>query len=469
MTTATKKQIISELARRNVIDFSIVQNRDYRPCWYHYLIGDKLKEVATGITKRLIIMVPPRHGKSELCSRNFPPWYLGYKDIAQRSIIAASYNAKLARNFGRAARNKVSSQVYYEIFNETLDRSGGTAAADWSLSNGNIYSAAGVNGGITGLGASVFLIDDPIKDRKQADSATYRENLKDWYREVALTRLTPNGAMVIIMTRWHHDDLVGWLLNEWPEEEWDILKFPAIQTEHDLTEREYDYRQPGEALWPDEFNIEKLNKLNEALGSMSFNCLYQQDPKILGGQVLNINDLLFDFELDSPDGLMERFNFERFVTSWDTAFESTKTADYSVGTVWGDTGKAYYLVDLIRGRWRFPQLKKKMAIVQEKWNADVVLIEKKASGSDLLYELRDTTDMPLIPINPKGDKVQRAAAISGRVEAGRVHVPKSAPWLREFLSEIEHFPKAKHDDQVDSFTQAIRWLTRYSGSVVEAA
>ncbi len=412
--------------------------------------------------------MPPRHGKSELCSRMFPPWYLGAYNGFQRSIIAASYNAGLARSFGRVGRNFAATPMFKDIFDEQLDKKSGAAASEWALTNGNIYSSAGVNGGITGLGASVFLIDDPIKDRKQADSPTYRENLKDWYKEVALTRLTPDGAMVIIMTRWHYDDLVGWLLNEWPEEEWDVLKFPAIQTEHDLKERKYDHRKPNEALWPERFSHEYLQTLMEVMGPLSFNCLYQQDPKILGGQVLNINDLLYSFELGSPQEMMDKYNFERYVTSWDTAFENNRTADYSVGTVWGDTGKAYYLVDIIRGRWRFPQLKKKMATVQEKWNADAVLVEKKASGPDLIYELRDTTDLPLIAINPKGDKVSRAAAISGRVEAGRVHVPKNAPWMRLFLTEMEHFPNVDHDDQVDSFTQGVRWLTKYSGSVAEA-
>lgn len=413
--------------------------------------------------------MPPRHGKSDMCSRIFPPWYLGYQNGFQRSIIAASYNARLARSFGRVGRNFANTRLYNEIFDETLDKKFGSAAGEWTLTNGNNYSSAGVNGGITGLGASVFLIDDPIKDRKQADSPTYRENLKDWYKEVALTRLTPNGAMVIIMTRWHYDDLVGWLLNEWPEENWDVIKYPAIQTEHDLKDRPYDEREVGAALWPEQFSLEHLNDLLEQMGPMSFNCLYQQDPKIIGGQVINIKDFITDFNLlSSPEQMMDSYGFERYVTSWDTAFERTKTADYSVGMTFGDTGKDYYLVDVVRERLRFPELRERMKLVQEKWNADAVLLEKKASGHDLLYELRDTTDLPIIPIKPKGDKVARAAAISGRVEAGRVHIPRSAPWMRLFLTEVEHFPEVDHDDQVDSLTQGIRWLTKSSGSAAEA-
>jgi predicted phage terminase large subunit-like protein len=163
----------------------------------------------------------------------------------------------------------------------------------------------------------------------------------------------------------------------------------------------------------------------------------------------------------------ERIYFQRIVSSWDTAFESKSTADYSVGTIWGDTGKEYYLLDVVRGRWRFPQLKEKMKSTYRRWKEDSTLIEAKASGKDLLYELKEYTDLPVQSINPVNDKVARAAAISGRVQAGRVHIPKSAPWLRVFLTELEHFPKVAHDDQVDSFTQAIRWMTRFSGSVVD--
>lgn len=457
-----KHDIVAELARRNPINYAVANSKDYIPTWFHKLIGDHLVKVASKEIKRLIIMMPPRHGKSELCSKTYPPWYLGYRNGDLRSIIAASYNKNLARSFGRTGRNKVAGELYQEVFGETLDRQAGTAAADWTLTNGNSYSAAGVAGGITGMGASVFLIDDPIKDRKQADSSTYREALKDWYKEVALTRLTPDGAMVIIMTRWHYDDLVGWLLTEpeWKSENFTVLKFPALQTEHDLDERLYDKRKPGEALWPGQFSLDRLHELEEGLGPISFNCLYQQNPTVEGGAVLNINDLVADFDLDNlPE-------FNRIISSWDTAFENRKTSDYSVGTIWGDNGKNYYLLDIVRGRWRFPELKKKMISTNKRWNEDAVLIEAKASGKDLLYELIAETSLPVQSVNPVVDKVNRAAAISGRVEAGRVHIPKVAPWLRVFLTELEHFPKVDHDDQVDSFTQAIRWMSRYSGAAM---
>lgn len=212
-------------------------------------------------------------------------------------------------------------------------------------------------------------------------------------------------------------------------------------------------------MWPGKFTKEIIEEIQETLGPMAFNCLYQQDPRVLGGKVLNINHFVVDFTLARLP------KFIRTVTSWDTAFEETNTADYSVGSVYGDTGKDIYLLDVVRGRWRFPKAKKKMIAVQDKWNSDAILIEAKASGKDLLYELQDTTDLPLIPIHPVVDKVNRAAAISGRMEAGRVHLPDMAPWMRLFLTELEHFPEVDHDDQVDSFTQAIRWMTKYSGSV----
>ncbi len=474
MTTAiTRAAAAGELIRRSPIKLACATNRIYDPAWFHQQINTALCKVATGDIKRLIITKPPRHGKSELCSRVFPPWYLGNDTGDPRSIIAASYSDALAKKFGRAGRNISRSALYGEIFDTGLDRMLGTSVTDWTLTNGNSYSASGVGGGITGLGASVFLVDDPIKNRQQADSPTYRENLKDWFKEVAITRLTPGGSIVVIMTRWHHDDLVGWLLSE-QEDKWNVLKYPALQTEHDLDLRPYDKRKPGKALWPWRFTKKRLEEIEEELGPLAFNCLYQQDPTIEGGTVLNINDLIQDFDLnnlhfDNPDEMWimtdtGRVNINRIVGSWDTAFESKKTADFSVGTIWADAGNAYYLIDVVRGRWRFPQLKDKMKSTYKRWHDDSVLIEAKASGKDLLYELREFTDIPIQPVNPVIDKVARAAAVSGRFEAGRVHIPKNAPWLRVYLTELEHFPKATHDDQVDSTTQAIRWMSRYSGS-----
>ena len=458
-----EKRVISNLARRDPVSYACIQNSSYEPSVFHWLIGKKLCDVVKGKIKRLIILIPPRHGKSELCSKIFPPWYLGYRNGEQRSIIAASYAARLAHTFGRAGRNIVRNPLYREVFGVGIDRALGTSTNEWALTNENTYSAAGVGGGITGFGASIFLIDDPIKDRKQANSAVYREALKDWYKEVALTRLTPDGAMIIIMTRWHYDDLVGWLLTEpeWASENFTVIKLPAIQTEHDLSERLYDTRKVGEALWPERFSRKQLDKIAEGLGPVAFNCLYQQDPTIEGGQVLNINDLRMYKPEEKPE------SFQRIVSSWDTAFENKSTSDYSVGTIWGDTGKNYYLLHVIRVRNRFPQLKKLMIKTHKQWNEDTILIEAKASGKDLIYELREETSLPIQSVNPVVDKVSRAAAISGRVEAGRVFIPDRAPWLRTFLTELEHFPAVDHDDQVDSFTQAIRWMSRYSGSVME--
>jgi len=367
-----KFDALAALGRRHITRFAAMYSYNYKPEWFHWVVGDHLQAVIDGACKRLIVCMPPRHGKSELCSRHFPPYYLGLRNGEERSIIASSYNTHLARTFGRSARNITRSMMYQQIFRTTLAKDSGTAASDWALDNGNAYVAAGVNGGVTGLGASVFLVDDPIKDRKQANSAVYRESLKDWFKEVALTRLTPNGSIVIIMTRWHHDDLVGWLLANGEADEWIILKFPAIRTEESNGDGQYEYdiREPGEALWP---------------------------------------------------------------------------------------------------RWRFPQLRKKMVETHKRWNEDAVLIESKASGKDLLYALQDETNLPVQPVNPVVDKISRASAVSGRFEAGRVHVPISAPWLNAYLTEMEHFPAGGFDDQVDSTTQAIRWLSRYAGAAADSA
>jgi predicted phage terminase large subunit-like protein len=455
----TPEMVYAERIRRHPVRLAAALSDRYKPAWFHWLIGDELRNVATGGVNRLIINVPPRHGKSWLCSRVFPPWFLGVRDFNgdPRSIISSSYNASLARSFGRAARNITTHPVYRYVFGTSVDKAYGAAAHDWALTNGNTFACAGVGGGITGLGARVFNVDDPIKDRRQADSAMWRENLKDWFREVALTRLSPDGAIVIVMTRWHYDDLVGWLLRE-SEDKWCLIKLPALQTDD---ARPYDKREPGQALWPERYSAAYLHDIERDMGVEAFNCIYQQDPQPAGAAVLDVASFVFDFMLD------ELPVFVRIVESWDTAFEEKRGADFSVGQVWGDTGKDYYLVDQVRGQMRFPKLRKAMIELHNKWNGDAVLVEAKASGKDVVYELRDSTNLPLIPIEPQDDKVQRAAAVAGRIEAGRVHLPKHAPWLRDLLTELKHFPKAAHDDQVDALTQAIRWMSRFGSKIAD--
>jgi len=454
-----RERAAEELGRRHVVPYTCLTYPPYRPNWHHWVVGDVLNEVIMGGHKRVIFNEPPRHGKSEEITVRFPPHAMGR--VHGLNVIVGSYAAGLATGFGRKARNQIKSPVFKRIFpGVTLAKDIGTAGAQWALNTGSEFNAAGVGGGITGKGADILIIDDPIKDRKQANSVVYREALKDWYRDVALTRLSPDGAVIIPMTRWHHDDLVGWLLREWPEENWVVVRLPALM-DNDPTK--FDKRKPGEALWEQKFTAKMLRDVREEIGPNSFNCLFQQKPTKGAAAILKIEWLQQDFSLD----MLPRF--ARIVASWDTAFEKGERNAYNVGTVWGDTGGDYYLLEVVRFRGVFPEVKKRMVALHDKHHTDAVLVEKAASGRDLLHELRKESSLPLIGVPVHRDKVQRADAVSGRFEARRVHVPRNAPWLADYFTELDEFPETAYLDQVDSTTQAIAWMSRYGAQEAFAA
>jgi len=458
---ASRNQAIAELARRHPTSYRCATFQYYKPAWFHWLIGDILKQVADGKHKKVIITLPPQNGKSELCSIGFPSWYLSQGE--RRKIIASSYAASLARGFGKKARNLIYEPEQELIFpGVKFSRTVGQAANDWGLSNGAEYFSCGVEGGATGRGANVFLIDDPYKNRKMADSAVYRETVKDFYSEVVKTRLTPDGAIIIIMTRWHFDDLVGWRLREFPEEDWLVLRLPALM---DTEPSQFDKRKPDEALWPGYFTKEWLEEQRAEIGPRSFNCLYQGTPKIDDGIYFDLNwfpDYNYEPIPDNPDMPA----FKRIVVSWDTAFEAKQQNDYSVGCVIGETETSRDLLEVKRGRWTFPRLKKEVIALNDRWQPSINIIEKKASGHDIINTLKKETNISVLAINPKNSKESRAAAVSGQCEAGRVRLPKRAAWLSKFMMEIEEFPNGPYDDQVDTFTQVLRYCARSDGGVI---
>jgi predicted phage terminase large subunit-like protein len=417
----------------------------------HRIVAAQLMRVLRGEVRRLIINIPPRHGKSELCSIRYPVFHLSKNP--HTNTILACYAANLSTIFGRKARNVVSSLAYQRLFPGVhLARDVGTSGTHWALTNGSEFVASGLRGGITGKGADVIVVDDPYKDREQANSPRIREAVKDWYKDVVLTRLTYAGAVVIPMTRWHYDDLCGWLVREFPEQHYTVVSLPALM---DQEPSELDPRHEGEALWPERFGVEMLRQRREEMGPISFNCLYQQRPTLGEQAILRVEWLVRDFQLP-----VERDLFERVVISWDTSFGAE---DYSVGLVLGERQGNIYLLDLVRGRWNFPNIMKRASALHEKWNSDAVIVEQASSGHDVIAEFRQSSDMPIMGIKPHNSKEERAKAVSGRLEAGRVHVPSNAPWLADLFTELEQFPSGEHDDQVDALTQGVRYITKYAG------
>ena len=300
-----------ELARRHLEWFVKYHFEGYKVNWHHKLVFEKLEAVERGGLRKLMIFVPPRHGKSEIASVNFPAWFFGRNP--KKSIIASSYNSDLAISFGRKARNIVDSAEYKNLFNVSLAEDS-KAAGQWNTNKGGEYTAVGIGGGTTGRGADVFLIDDPVKDKQEAESLVIQERNIGWYRAVARTRLTPQGAVVVIQTRWHDKDLAGQLLAA--EDDWEVINLPAI------AERDEEYRKNGEALWPDQYSLVELEKIKAELGSELWSALYQQSP-ISGESQVFTRSMFKHRTLDE----VLRLSTRGFVTI-DPAPAKTEQSDY---------------------------------------------------------------------------------------------------------------------------------------------
>jgi predicted phage terminase large subunit-like protein len=360
-----------------------------------------------------------------------------------RSIIASSYGSELAVDFGRRVRGFVSDPLHRAIFPQCVVADDNDAAHRFGLMMGGTYFAVGAGGPLTGRGADLLLIDDPIKSREEAYSAATRRSLQSWYESVAYTRLQPGGAIVLIQTRWHEDDLAGWLLREHASEGWRVLSLPAV------AERDEGWRAEGEALWPARFPIETLDRIREAIGSIAWASLYQQRPTAEEGAI---------FKRDWFRAFREPPECKRLIFSLDTAFKTGQSSDYSVIAVIGETTTGYFLLHLSRGRWEFPELKRQAVALADLWSPHYVLIEDAASGQSLIQSLKAETRLPILPVKPLGDKVARASAVSPLAESGRVYLPESASWLSDFIDEACSFPAAPHDDQVDAVTQGLNYL-----------
>jgi len=420
-----------QLARDNLIVFTKRTFPAYAPASHHWRIAQALQAIEARDIDRLVITMPPRHGKSELASVHFPAWFIG-RNPDQR-IIAASYAAGLAYRFSRRARNLLADPAW--PFPEVATAGDWSAVQAWDIANHRGgYVAAGVGGGITGHGADVLLIDDPVASADEADSATFRERTWSWFTETALTRLEPAGRVVVIGTRWHEDDLIGRILSGPQAADWTVLHLPALDAD-------------GAALWPERYGPAALARIRADVGSRAFNAQYQGSPSPAEGAILKREWWRYWREPLPP--------FSRIVQSWDTAYKVGSSNDYSVGTTWGVAENGYYLLDRWRERVEFPALKRAVQSQYVKWSPREIIVEDAASGQSLIQELKHGTRLPIIPFRVDRDKIARVNAISAVVESGRVFLPAEASWLGEFEEEAAAFPFAAHDDQVDSLSMAL--------------
>lgn len=430
----------------------------YQTAQHHRLIAAELEAVERGENDRLILCTPPRHGKSQIVSRHFPGYYLGRNPDKQ--IIATSYAGDLASDFGQDARDIINSPEYQNVFSMRL-RQDSRAKDKWRTSAGGIYISAGIGGGITGRGFDVGIVDDPVRDWRDADSPTIRNWIWNWYLTTFLTRAMPGARIVVIATRWHEDDLIGRLLKaqEHGGDKWRLVVMPALALEGDILGR-----APGEALWPAWYPIEALLRIrntpgSDGAGSRAFTALYQQNPQLEGGNI-------FKREWWQYYRMLPKI--QRTLQSWDTAYEEKTSADFSCCTTWGVGETGYYLMNVWKGKVELPELKTMARALAEKYQPNEILIEAKASGKSLAQEIKRATKLPIILIDVDRDKVARANAVTPLIESGRVYLPEpgtpGTEWMADYLDSMAAFPAGANDDDVDSTTQALNRFLRGASS-----
>ncbi len=428
--------------------------KTYRHNWHIDHICWQLSRVARGEIKRLIINVPPRSMKSITVTVGFTAWILG-RDPTKR-IIAVSYADELARKLAIDTGSVMESDWYRQLFPALQPRSTVQRRHEFVTSAHGYRFASGVGGAVLGRGGDLIVIDDPIK-ALDALSEAERRRVWEFYIGTLCTRLDDkqNGAIVIVMQRLHADDLVGRIL-DLEGEIWEVVSIPAIADEDKVFQLSDDpedvyRRRAGEVLHDAREPMSVLEAIRRAQGSLNFSAQYQQAPVPPGGNVIK-RDWLRSYT--TPPA-----RFDRVVISWDTASTLSETSDWSVGTVWGARGLDFYLLEVFRERLESPDLRRAIIRLHHQHHAAATLIEQTELGRALAQDLYQTRHLRAITLRPEGDKLARLLAQAARFEAGQVHLPENAPWLAAYLTELLGFPNAPHDDQVDSTSQALNWLT----------
>ncbi|MGZ6350549.1 MAG: phage terminase large subunit [Ktedonobacterales bacterium] len=413
------------------------------------LLNKKLLDVSAGRTRRLLVQIAPRHGKSELVSKYFPAWYLGIHP--EHRFMLCGYGDEFAATWGRRARDVLAEWGPKLYGVRVSDQS--SAADRWDIHKhrGGLI-AAGVGGQITGHGAHCLVIDDPHKDRKEADSAHARDAVWEWYTDTVYPRLEPNGKIVLVMQRWHEDDLAGKLLKAAAQggDQWDVISLPAIAEENDQLGR-----LPGQALWPERFSVAELERIRANMSPRGWISQYQQRPVADGGTTFKAHWLSRRYH-ELPG---QRRVYKRKVMAIDTAFKTGVANDFSVIQIWGEGDNSYYLIDMWREQVEYPDLKRAIIDQFNLHRPDVILIEDAASGQSIIQDLQRNTTLPIVAVKAKGSKQARADSVTPLWEAGKVLLPEEAPWLHVFLEEHLAFPFGGHDDTVDPGVYALKRLS----------
>ncbi len=404
-----------------------------------------------GEIKRLIITVPPRSLKSICASVAFPAFVLGHDP--RRRFICVSYSEALARKHANDCRAVMRSELYSRLFPNTRISAAKDSELEFATTLGGNRLATSVGGTLTGRGGNFILIDDPKKPQ-DASSQVARENCKQWFANTLLSRLDnkTNDAIVVVMQRLHEDDLVGYLLEQGG---WEHLNLPAIaecEQSIALSATRSHLRRPGDVLHPEHEPRCVLDELKRSMGSLAFAAQYQQEPVAEGGNLVKWEWFQF---YDKPPA---RNSQDRIIVSWDTALSAKELASFSACVVLQVRGESAHVLEVIRERLEYPDLKRKVIELHRLWryaaNDYALLIENKGSGMSLIQDLKGE-HIHAIAVDPGGDKVMRMNEQTARIEAGSVFLPKQAPWLDEFRREILAFPAGRYTDQVDAFSQAL--------------
>ena len=419
---------------------------------HHAVLAKKFEDVANGKIKRLAISLPPRHTKSEFGSFLFPSWFLG--KFPGKKVMQASNTGELAVGFGRKVRNLVMSEQYAEVFPDVTLRQDSKAAGRWSTNKDGEYFAIGVGGTMTGRGADLVIIDDPHTEQEAAlaahDPSVYDKSY-EWYTSGPRQRLQPNGAIIIIATRWSERDLIGRVIHDSMErgkpDEWDVIEFPAIMPS-------------GNSLWPEFWPLDQLEALKEELSPSKWNAQYQQQPTGEEGAIVK-REWWKIWEKEDPP------RCEFIIQSWDTAFTKNERSDFSACTTWGvfhmdedPSNPNIILLDSFQKRMEFPELKEKAKAHYMDWQPDACIIEAKAAGAPLVFEMR-AAGIPVSEYTPtrgtrqqSNDKIARLNSVSDMFNSGKVWAPDTR-WAREVIDQMAAFPNAAHDDLVDTTVQAL--------------
>lgn len=420
------------------------------------LLDSNLTEIAHGQHDRLIWTMPPQEGKSVRISRVFPYWLLLHKPDTRIAIV--SYEANIARRWGRAIRNDILTHPELGI----TVRTDTAAAHEWQLEghDGGVITV-GIGGALTGRPVDCMIIDDPVKGRAEADSQTYRDNAWEWWTETGATRLAPGAPVILLMTRWHEADLAGSLLTSESAAEWTHINIPAL-ADHDPTQTKDPLgRQPGEWLTSARGRTPQAwERIRRQVGSRAFNALYQGRPAPAEGGIFKRDWWRYytvPKAYEKPDGTWHAPGTITLIQSWDLAFKDTTSSDYVVGQVWARQGTQGFLLDQVRGRMDFPSTCVAIRNLTAKWPQTTgKYIEDKANGPAVISQLRKEIG-GIIPVTPKDSKLARAHAVTPLIEAGDIALPDPtlAPWIGDLIEELAGFPNGAHDDQVDTLTQAL--------------